>query len=403
MIGPGRAAHRKARRADRSRDPTMTVNNLKNTALIEVIKGAAGLDKVMFDDGKAGITVNLATGAVIDSFGNKEAISGVEIVVGTSFADRITGSNDIDYLAGGDGNDTLFGGAGHDELYGASGDDSLSGGTGSDFLVGGRGNDILSGGVGFDTADYSDEAGEGVSVDLLAGFAIDNYGDTDKLSSIERVRATDFADKLTGSDGANLLEGRGGDDMLASGAGSDTIWAGSGDDTLDGGTGADMLTGGAGRDQIDGGTGTDTLDYSLDGGEHGVSVDMQAGMAKDTWGDVDAFRNVENVNGTDFADWIAGNTRANVIDGRGGDDKLAGGGGKDTFVFGAGHGHDRITDFKLDDKLDLRGLGVTSLEQALKMAVADNGGLRFVTGEDSSILLVNVTVADAVKLGYVFA
>jgi Ca2+-binding RTX toxin-like protein len=381
----------------------MTVNTMKNTALIEVITGTKGLDKVMFDDGKAGINVNLATGAVVDSFGNKEKISGVEIIVGTSFADRITGSDAVDYLAGGDGNDTLFGGAGHDELYGASGDDSLSGGTGSDFLVGGRGNDILSGGLGFDTADYSDEAGGGVSVDLQAGFAIDNYGDTDKLSSIERVRATDFADKLTGSNGANLLEGRGGDDMLASGGGSDTIWAGLGDDTLDGGTGADMLTGGGGKDQIDGGTGTDTLDYSLDGGELGVSIDMTAGVAKDSWGDVDTFRNVENATGTDVADAIAGNTRANVIDGRGGDDALTGGGGKDTFVFGVGHGNDRITDFKLDDKLDLRGLGVASLEQALEMAVADTGGLRFVTGEDSSVVLVNVSFADAVKLGYVFA
>jgi hypothetical protein len=72
-------------------------------------------------------------------------------------------------------------------------------------------------------------------------------------------------------------------------------------------------------------------------------------------------------------------------------------------VFQAGHGNDRIDDFGMDDKLDLRGLGVTSLEQALAMAVGDELDTRFVTGEGTSIVLVDVTIADAAKLGYIFA
>jgi hypothetical protein len=70
-------------------------------------------------------------------------------------------------------------------------------------------------------------------------------------------------------------------------------------------------------------------------------------------------------------------------------------------VFQAGHGNDRIDDFGMDDKLDLRGLGVTSLEQALPMG--DELGTRFVTGEGTSIVLVDVNIADAAKLGYIFA
>ncbi len=378
-------------------------DTLKNTAEIEAIVGGAGLDKVVFEDGKQGINVNLKKGTVVDSFGNKETISGVEIVIGTSFNDRIVGSDDTDYLVGGAGNDTLFGGNGHDELYGGEGNDLLVGGNGSDFLVGGKGKDTLSGGAGFDTADYSDEGGGGVTVNLTTGVAIDNYGDTDKLVSIERVRATDFADKLTGNSGANLLEGRGGDDVISAMAGADTVWGGFGNDTIDGGSGNDVLTGGRGNDQIDGGAGVDTLDYSMDEGWRGISINMATGTAEDTWGDLDTFKNVENVTGSDFGDWFMGDAKANVIDGRGGDDTMAGGGGADTFVFGAGHGHDRINDFGLDDKLDLRGLGVTSLEQVLDMARGHDLGAVLVTGEGSSIVLVDVNIADIAKLSYIFA
>jgi Ca2+-binding RTX toxin-like protein len=378
-------------------------DTFKNTAEIEVISGGAGLDKVIFEGGKQGINVNLKTGVVVDSFGRKEKISDVEIVIGTSFNDRFVGSDNADYLAGGAGNDTLLGGNGFDELYGGEGNDSLSGGNGSDFLVGGKGNDTLSGGAGFDTADYSDEGGEGVTVNLTTGVATDNYGNTDKLVSIERVRATDFADRLTGNSGANLLEGRSGDDVISAMAGADTVWGGFGNDTIDGGNGNDALTGGRGNDQIDGGKGSDTLDYSMDDGWHGISINMTAGTAEDTWGDLDTFKNIENVTGSDFSDWFLGDAKANVIDGRGGDDTMAGGGGVDTFVFGVGHGHDRINDFALDDKLDLRGLGITSLEQVLAMAQGHDLGAVLVTGDGSSIVLVDVNIAEIANLSYIFA
>jgi Ca2+-binding RTX toxin-like protein len=375
----------------------------KNTGEVEAISGGEGIDKVIFEDGKKGVSVNLKTGVVYDSFGNKEKMSGVEIVIGTSFNDRITGSDNTDYLAGGAGNDTLSGGAGNDELYGGTGDDSLLGGAGNDFLVGGQGADVINGGAGFDTADYSDEGGKGVTVDLTKGVATDNYGGTDKLVSIERVRATDYADSLIGNSGANLLEGGGGDDTISAASGADTVWGGFGADMIDGGAGNDMLTGGRGADTVDGGTGADWLDYSMDMGWHGVSLNMASGTAEDSWGDVDTFKNVENVKGTEFADWFMGNKSANVLEGGMGDDTMTGNGGKDTFVFAAGHGNDRINDFGADDKLDLRGMGFMSVEDVVAKAVADDLGMRIVTGDGSSILLVDVNISSAATLGYIFA
>lgn len=73
-------------------------------------------------------------------------------------------------------------------------------------------------------------AAPGVTVDLKAGTAIDGFGKTDTLTSIEGVRGTGYSDKLTGSSGDNWLRGD------------------SGNDTISGGLGNDQLRGDAGKD-----------------------------------------------------------------------------------------------------------------------------------------------------------
>lgn len=377
-------------------------DTLVSTAANEAIVGGDGIDKLIFEEGSRGVSVNLKAGTIIDSFGMRDTVSGIEIVVGTKMNDRIVGSDNTDYLAGGAGDDYLHGGAGQDELYGGEGNDQLYGGAGSDFLVGGKGNDLINGGGGFDTADYSDEGGAGISVDLLAGMAIDNYGDTDKLVSIERVRATDFSDKLLGSNGANMLEGGGGNDYLDGRNGTDTLLGGFGDDSILGGAGNDILVGGRGADMIDGGTGRDTVDYSQDGGWRAIGVNLSTGLAEDSWGDTDTLVAIENVTGGALGDWIHGNKSANTLNGGGGDDVLTGGGGNDTFEFGRDHGNDRINDFNKGDKLDLSDLGFTSVDQVVAAAQGHDLGALIVTGENSSILLVDVNIKDIAALGYIF-
>jgi Ca2+-binding RTX toxin-like protein len=379
-------------------------DTLQNTGAVEMIDGGLGIDKVTFVEGTQGVTVNLATGTVTDSFGFKDTITGVEIVVGTSFNDTMTGSAVADYLVGNGGDDKLSGGVGSDELYGGTGNDTLNGGADSDYIVGGEGNDAINGGSGFDLVDYSDEGGtSGVNVNLTTKVSVDTYGTTDTLTSVERVRGTELVDTFMGNSGANLFEGGDGNDTLDGAGGHDLLWAGFGDDMLIGGTGNDQLVGGRGFDTMNGGKGVDTADYSLDAGWHGVSVNLTAGSAEDTWGDVDTLIAVENVVGSEFADWIMGSAVANSLTGGAGDDVMTGGAGVDTFVFAAGHGHDQINDYVTGDLINLQGLGFTTVDDVLAAASGHELGAVINTGEGSSIVLVDVNVASLANLGYIFS
>jgi Ca2+-binding RTX toxin-like protein len=382
---------------------TMLNDVLKSTAANEAIVGGEGIDKLIFEEGTKGVVVNLKKGTIVDSYGKRDTVSGVEIVTGTSFNDRIVGSDDTDYLVGGGGDDYLHGGLGSDELYGGEGNDKLYGGQGNDFLVGGKGSDYINGGAGFDTADYSDEGGAGITVNLKAGTVIDTYGNTDTLVSIERIRATDYDDNLVGSNAANVFEAGGGNDHLDGGNGNDTLLAGFGNDTVLGGNGNDILVGGRGADMLDGGKGKDTVDYSQDAGWRAVAVNLATGLGEDSWGDSDILTGIENVTGGDLGDWIHGDGFSNVLNGGAGDDILTGGGGNDVFAFGAGHGHDQINDFNAGDQLNLAALGFNSVDDVLAVAQGHELGAMIVTGEGSSIVLVDVNVNDLGSLGYIFS
>ncbi|MDB9529518.1 GDSL-type esterase/lipase family protein [Oscillatoria sp. CS-180] len=100
----------------------------------------------------------------------------------------------------------------------------------------------------------------------------------------------------------------------------------------------------------------DMADISVDGGLH----PNQTGYAKiaDAWYDaildnLVASRsaiNAQDVAGSAFADALLGDSRANVLEGREGDDSLTGGGGSDEFVYRSlEDGFDTINDFGADD------------------------------------------------------
>lgn len=382
--------------------------------LREFFDGGDALDSLSFRETGKGVSVNLAKGTVIDGYGNKEAVKNVEIVFGTSQNDTLIGSANTDYLIGGAGNDTIRGGAGNDEIYGGDGNDKIQGDAGSDYLVGGRGKDSISGGSGFDTVDYGQDGGEfGVIVDLSKGTAIDTYGDVDTLSGIERVRGTAFDDVITGGNGRDMLDGRDGNDVLSGGAGNDTLSGDGGNDTVDGGNGNDLLFGGFnddaltggqgndtlvgdhGQDTIDGGIGSDTIDYSRETGWRGVGVDLRTGFAEDTWFNLDVLKNVENIVGTRLDDWLMGSDGNNVIRGGQGNDWLGGRGGRDTFVFAAGDGDDRIVDFEIKaDKIDLTAMDFATKEEVLARAIGVDVGVMFDFGNGSAVTFVDVNIRD---------
>ncbi len=60
------------------------------------------------------------------------------------------------------------------------------------------------------------------------------------------------------------------------------------------------------------------------------------------------------------ANTLAGGTGDDTLQGGAGDDVLIGGAGRDVFVFGLNDGHDQIIDFSGDDRIQLKGMHVTS-------------------------------------------
>ncbi|KQT57627.1 hypothetical protein ASG52_23670 [Methylobacterium sp. Leaf456] len=145
------------------------------------------------------------------------------------------------------------------------------------------------------------------------------------------------------------------------GSASDILIGNVGNNTLEGGTGADRMSGGAGNDTygVDNsadlvfdraGGGTDRIftstHYALKAGQEIESLRLLAstGMKK------------LNLAGNEFGQTLVGNAGANGLEGKGGNDILAGGRGGDTFVFGSALGKnniDHILDFAAEDTIRL--------------------------------------------------
>ena len=135
---------------------------------------------------------------------------------------------------------------GIEALRGTEGDDSLTGNSGNNMFRGLAGNDTIDGGEGRDQVRYDRDANEGgvgeVYVNLATGIAIDGFGDTDTLISIERVLGSSFDDTLLGGDGDDELNGGAGNDILDGGVGNDTLTGGAGEDIFVLSGGHDVVT-----------------------------------------------------------------------------------------------------------------------------------------------------------------
>lgn len=120
------------------------------------------------------------------------------------------------------------------------------------------------------------------------------------------ILGTPADDVLTGTNLRDLIDGQEGDDWLAGEDDDDTLNGDEGSDTLIGGSGMDILdgssNGGADDDAVDTVT---YLDPSESGGL-GVSVDLAAGTATDTFGDTDTLYGIELVGGSAQDDQLTG-------------------------------------------------------------------------------------------------
>jgi|GEM_PF-4236666 Ca2+-binding RTX toxin-like protein len=178
------------------------------------------------------------------------------------------------------------GGAGDDDLraggqvVGVAGSSLvLRGGDGDDTLVGGADfDDQIDGGAGTDTivAEYES------SIDLAAGTATSDLGDTDTLSSLENIIGSGGSDHLTGDEGPNRIEGG----TVACCPDSNIL--------------GDVISGGGGDDELIGSEWLDTVDFS--GATSGVVVDVPAGTA--TGEGNDTIEGFERIDGSAYDDRV---------------------------------------------------------------------------------------------------
>jgi Ca2+-binding RTX toxin-like protein len=133
-----------------------------------------------------------------------------------------------------------------------------------------------------------------------------------------------------------FIDGGSGDDLLrGSLVRTNTLFGDfasseAGDDRVIGGREADFLQGGAGDDVLDGRGGVDKVSYRLHG--RPVRVDLAAGTAVSTGHERDRLRSIEQVEGGDGDDVLRGGSGPNLLQGLGGDDVLDGRGGDDVLA-----------------------------------------------------------------------
>ena len=160
----------------------------------------------------------------------------VENVRGTTKDDFIAGNNLSNKLFGGGGKDSIIGKGGNDELIGEGGDDQMQVDAGNDKFVGGAGFDFIA----------MQMAIHGMTVDLTAGTA-SGMG-ADKLSGMESMFGSSYADILKGNGVFNFMMGGAGGDVMYGRGGADHMYGESGNDKLYGDGGYDYLRGDTGRD-----------------------------------------------------------------------------------------------------------------------------------------------------------
>uniref|UniRef100_UPI00260C08C0 calcium-binding protein n=2 Tax=unclassified Novosphingobium TaxID=2644732 RepID=UPI00260C08C0 len=270
---------------------------LTGNAGADTLTGGSGTDTANYNTAAAGVAVSLdgTVGSAGDALG--DVLSGIEVLVGSAFADT---------LGGGTGSETIFGGLGDDRILGSASSDEIDGGDGNDLI------------------DYSASA-NAVTVSLDGSLGIGGDASGDVLLSVEGIVGSAYDDDLTGGTANDTLIGGAGSDVLRGNAGADSLYGGVGDDTLDGGAGADLL---------DGGAGVDTVDYSASNAGVQVSVDGSVSTGGAAEGDM--LLSIERLIGSSFNDTLQGTVADDLLVGGAGNDILAGGAGADTLDGGSG-------------------------------------------------------------------
>ena len=161
----------------------------------DALKGGNGIDTASYVNSAAGVTVNLATGAVSGGDAAGDTFNSIEQVLGSNQGDRLTGDAGANTLWGGNGDDVITGGLGADFLKGGAGNDSFVYTSVADSTVAAAGKDTITDFTAGDKIDLSAIDADGNAANGDTAFSFGPGGFTGVAGEL---RVVDFGDGRQG-------------------------------------------------------------------------------------------------------------------------------------------------------------------------------------------------------------
>jgi Ca2+-binding RTX toxin-like protein len=322
-------------------------DTLRANSGADVLSGGADTDSLSY--GAVGQSVYVyQDGQPNDGMlGEKDNVMSIEHLAGSVYGDDLEGTTGDDVIDGNDGGDKITPKFGDDTVYGGPGPDNIDGGPGMPSNCGNSGctkfdTDTVWGGSGSDTIDYSSRD-ENLTIAIDGSRKSGGYMENDDLHQMENVNGGSGNDTIYGNDASNSLTGGPGGDGIVGYKGNDYLAGHTGNDFLEGDAGNDYVVGGENNDLLEAAGGDDSLygasgrdRVSYDGATAGVTVYIGLGTSGQP-GEADKItHDVEDLEGSPYADVLHGSSGANQLIGNGQADVLVGHGGADTLQGGAG-------------------------------------------------------------------
>jgi Ca2+-binding RTX toxin-like protein len=313
----------------------------------DLLDGGADSDTLSYAGAGNSVYVYQDGAANDGQLGENDNVTGIENLTGSSFGDDLEGTQGDDIIDGNDGGDKITPKFGDDTVYGGGGYDNISGGPGHPDSCPPEGctkfdTDTVWGGSGSDTIDYSSRD-ENLTIAIDGSSKSGGFMENDDLHQMENANGGSGDDTIYGNDASNSLTGFGGGDGIVGYKGNDYVNGDSGNDWVEGDEGNDWIVGGENNDTMLAAGGNDTLigasgrdRVSYDGATAGVTAFIGLGSSGQP-GESDTIdADVEDLEGSDFADKLHGDSGANLLIGGAQGDVLIGHGGADTEQGGIG-------------------------------------------------------------------